>query len=80
MDLAELEKLTKREKEATGVAVADVIQLLSHDTSSTRRQLIEVLRGRIDVITAETETDSFFNSFDATSGVGEEDGSLTCRV
>jgi hypothetical protein len=57
----EFEKLAKEEKKATEAALADVVELLSHDTSSTRRQLILVLQGRIQIITAEIGIDNFLN-------------------
>ncbi|MBU6447240.1 hypothetical protein KGQ24_00135 [Patescibacteria group bacterium] len=41
------------EKRATEVALADLVQLLSHDTSTTRRQLISLLEQRVKLIRAE---------------------------
>ena len=49
----------EEERKRTEECRADVIQLLSHDTSATRRQLIQVLQGRIEIISAEVGVDSF---------------------
>lgn len=50
----------EEEKKKTDEARADLIQYLSHDTSSTRRRFIEVLKERVDVIETETDTDLIF--------------------
>ncbi len=49
------------EKKKTEEARTDLIRFLSHDTSSTRRRFIEVLKERIDVIETETGTDLIFS-------------------
>ena len=45
------------ESQKTRKAVADLLQYLFHDTLTTRRQLIGVLRERMEVIRAELQTD-----------------------
>lgn len=50
----------EREKIRTKECLADVIQLLSHDTSPTRRQLAEVLRRQAELIGSESQIDSLF--------------------
>lgn len=49
------------EQSRTAEWLADVIQFLRHDTSSTRLQLVEVLRGRADLIESEAKTDHAMN-------------------
>ena len=46
------------EKAATGVARADVIQLLSHDTTTTRRRFAALLRQRAELIENEANEDT----------------------
>lgn len=43
----------EEEKKATEVALADLVRLLSNDTSTTRRQLISLLEQRVKLIRAE---------------------------
>lgn len=47
----------EEEKRKTAECLADVCQFLSHDTSSTRRQLVEVLLQRAEIIIAQVRTD-----------------------
>jgi len=47
----------EEEKKKVDADRADLIQFLSHDTSSTRRRLIGVLRERIEVLETEIDTD-----------------------
>lgn len=61
MSLAsDFEQKFEQEKVKTKECLNDVRQLLSHDTCSTRRQLIQVLQGCIDLIQAEIGNDRFF--------------------
>jgi len=53
----------EEEKESTKATRADLIRYLSHDTSPTRLQLIQVLRERIEMIEVEISTDSIFSQF-----------------
>lgn len=50
----------ERENKRTKEHLDDIVRFLSHDTSFTRKQLVEVLRQRADLIESEVETDSFF--------------------
>lgn len=47
------------EKARTKECLDDVVKLLSHDTSITRRQLAEVLRQRAAMIESEIHADTF---------------------
>lgn len=59
MTIEDIHRDFEKEREKTKECLADVQQLLSHDTSSTRKQLIEVLQGRIALIRAEISLDRF---------------------
>ena len=50
------------EKKKTEECRADLVKLLSHDTSSTRQQLIRVLVERIELIEIEIKADVFLDS------------------
>jgi len=52
----------EEEGERTKESLADVVQLLSHDTSPTRLQLARTLRERASIIETEFENDRFLNS------------------
>jgi len=62
----------KREKAETGRCLANVVGLLSHDTSFTRRQLAAVLREQASIIETEAFTDSL-NIFAGNSSSGENE-------
>ena len=59
----QFEKKFDREKRETKECLTDLCQLLSHNTSSTRRQLVWLLRQRADFIENEIELDSFCDEF-----------------
>lgn len=49
----------EEEKKRTDEARKDLIQYLSHDTSSTRRRLVAMLDERIDVIETEIAVENY---------------------
>ncbi|PIR40234.1 MAG: hypothetical protein COV33_00880 [Candidatus Zambryskibacteria bacterium CG10_big_fil_rev_8_21_14_0_10_34_34] len=59
---SDFEQKFEQEKARTKECLDDVMQLLSHDTCSTRHQLIQVLQGRIDLIQAKIGNDRFFEN------------------
>ena len=60
--LGSLNESFEREKAETKKCCADVVGFLSHDTSTTRRQLVRILRLRADMIERGVNTDSFFEN------------------
>ncbi len=54
---AKLEREFKSEQRKTNDCLLDVIKFLTHNTSKTRRQLVEALRQRAEVIEAEINID-----------------------
>jgi hypothetical protein len=52
------EEIYEKEKQLTKEALADVQQYLSHDTSTTRKQLAIVLKERAEVIESELMVDN----------------------